>query len=81
MNNLLEFPWVKTVSYEVQSAVFLRYSLWLTVPEEGEISWTIAHFKKIVRHCKGQKNAPVECAGTMQDKLASWSRTTYIIYN
>ena len=54
MNNLLDVPQPQTVSYGIQSAVFLGYSLWLRVPDEPMTSRTIDTFKNFIDHWKGQ---------------------------
>jgi len=47
---------IKTVSYGIQSAVFLGSSLWLTVPDEAKNSKTIDEFKSVIKHWKGHEN-------------------------
>ena len=56
--NSSELPRIKTVSYGIQSAVFLGSSLWLTVPDEAKISITIDEFKNVIKHWKSQENCP-----------------------
>jgi len=56
--NSLELPRIKTVSYGIQSAVFLAWSLWLTVPDEAKNSRTIDEFKNVIKHCKSQEHCP-----------------------
>ena len=54
MNNLLDVPRPQTVSYGIQSAVFLGCSLWLRVPDEAKTSRTIDDFNNSIKHWKGQ---------------------------
>jgi len=54
--NSLELPQINTVSYGIQSAVFLGSSLWLTVPDEAKNSKTIDEFKSVIKHWKGHEN-------------------------
>jgi len=56
--NSLKLPWIKTVSYGIQSAVLLGCSLWLTMPDEAKNSRTIDEFKNVIKHWKGQENCP-----------------------
>ena len=56
--NSLELQRIKTVSYGIQSAVFLGSSLWLTMPVEAKNSRTIDEFKNVIKHWKGQDNCP-----------------------
>ena len=58
MNNLLGVPRSQTVSYGIQSAVFLGCSLWLRVPDEANTSRTIDDFKNFIKHWKGQDKCP-----------------------
>ena len=52
----LELPRIKTVSYGIQSAMFLGSSLWLTVPDEAKNHRTIDEVKNVIKHWTGQEN-------------------------